>query len=79
MTTPSTNAPFVRAFRKGLRELKVKDAPAARAQILSILGVTTKQSFAYYANGRAQTLDVEKARRIEEVFRRYGISDPWGK
>lgn len=76
--TPTTITPFVRSFRKGLAELKVKDAPAVKEEIKGILGITTKQSFARYADGKAPTLDVDKARRIEEVFARYGVFEPWG-
>lgn len=78
MTSNITNTPFVRSFRKGLAEIKMKDSQAVRAELKDILGVSTKQSLARYANGKAKTLDVDKARAIEEVFARYGVSDPWG-
>jgi hypothetical protein len=67
-----------RAFRKGLSEVRVKDVPAVKAEIMDILGVTTKQSFIRYADGKVANLDVEKARRIEAVFARYGIENCWG-
>ena len=35
----------VRAFRKGLSEVRVKDVPEVKAELMEILGVTTKQSF----------------------------------
>lgn len=66
-----------RAFRKGLRQLRVMDAQAARKEIMSVLGVTTKQSFQRYANGKAN-LDVVKAARIAAVFTKYGVNDCWG-
>ena len=67
-----------KAFRKGLREIKVKDAPDVRAAIFGILGVSTKQSFANYANGKMVNLDVDKARQIESLFASYGVTDCWG-
>lgn len=67
-----------KAFRKGLREIKVKDAPDVRAAIFKILGVTTKQSFSNYANGKTVNLDVDKARQIEALFASYGVTDCWG-
>lgn len=76
--TPNANTPTVRSFRKGLAEIKFKDSQAVRAELKAILGVTTKQALAHYANGRIKNLDVEKARRIEEVFAKYGVTDPWG-
>ena len=72
-----TNNPN-KAFRKGLREIKVKDESEVRTAILGILGVTTKQSFANYANGKTVNLDVDKARRIEALFASYGVYDCWG-
>ena len=72
-TTPS------RAFDKGLRELRVKDVNAARAEIMAALGVNTAQSLRNYARGLKKTLDVEKAAAIAAIFARYGVADPWGK
>lgn len=67
-----------RAFKKGLSELKVKDVPAVRARLARILGVTTNVSINNYANGKVQTLDVDKARQIEALFASYGVASPWG-
>lgn len=67
-----------RAFAKGLKELRVKDVEQVRSAIISILGVTTMQSFRNYANGRVETLDVEKAKQIEALFASYGVNNPWG-
>lgn len=52
--------------------------PAVKAEIMDILGVTTKQSFIRYADGKVANLDVEKARKIEAVFAQYGIENCWG-
>ena len=71
-TTPS------RAFDKGLRELRVKDVNAARAEIMAALGVNTAQSLRNYARGLKKSLDVEKAANIAAIFARYGVADPWG-
>ena len=67
-----------KAFRKGLREIRVKDAPDVRAAIFRILGVKTKQSFTNYANGKMVNLDADKARQIENLFLSYGVTEPWG-
>ena len=76
-TTMKTINPS-KAFRKGLREIRVKDVPEVRAAIYRILGITTKQSFGYYANGCMVNLDVDKARQIESLFASYGVTDCWG-
>ena len=57
----------MRAFRKGLSEVRVKDVPEVKTELMEILGVTTKQSFIRYADGKVANLDVEKARRIEAL------------
>lgn len=66
-----------RSFRRGLRELKVKDVEAVKAAVAAELGVTTRQSFAGYRDGK-RLLDVCKATAIETIFARYGVADPWG-
>ena len=75
--TQNTGNP--RAFRKGLRELKVKDQPQVREAIYRILEVKTKQSFQRYSAGRAKRLDVLKAQQIADLFAAYGVADCWGE
>lgn len=75
--TTSTTTPQ-RAFRKGLREVKVGDVDAVRASLKEVLGVTTRQSLAAYADGK-RTLDVTTAARIESVFKNYGVPACWGE
>ena len=67
-----------KAFLKGLSELKVKDLPDVREALYKILRITTPQHFRNYANGKVQTLDVDKARQIEALFAAYGVANPWG-
>lgn len=78
MSNGTQNNTATRSFRKGLRQLRVMDAPVVKARIMSILGVTTKQSYLRYASGKAANLDIEKARRIEQTFAEYGVTDCWG-
>ena len=66
-----------RAFIRGLRELKVKDVPACRKELMEVLGLKTRQSMTAYRNGRMK-LDVVKADEIEQIFRKYGVQDCWG-
>ena len=78
MSNETKNTNEKRAFAKGMRELRVKDLDQARTSIMSILGVTTLQSFRNYANGKVKTLDVDVAHQIEALFESYGIMNPWG-
>ncbi|MBQ3812859.1 MAG: hypothetical protein II841_04765 [Bacteroidales bacterium] len=74
----NTTTATQKSFRKGLRELRVKDVAPVKAQLLEILGVTSKQSFIRYADGKVANLDVEKARKIETLFALYGVTECWG-
>ena len=67
-----------RAFRKGLNNVKVKDLPHVKERLMAILEVTTPQSLRNYADGRITTLDIEKAKQIEQLFASYGVADCWG-
>lgn len=78
MDNKKQNIPTVRAFNEGLRKLRVKDVPEVKAEIMVILGVKTRQSFARYASGRAANLDIQKAAKIQETFAKYGVPDCWG-
>lgn len=79
MTKAVTTNNATRAFNRGLRELKVKDAPEVRKGIFRILGVKSKQAFQYYASGKAVSLDVLKAQQIEALFAAYGVKECWGE
>lgn len=68
----------VKAFRKGLRELRYKDYLRVKREIYVILGVSARQTFNAYADGRRE-LDVDKYNRIDALFRANGVTDCWGK
>lgn len=68
----------VKAFRKGLRELKYKDYLPVKREIFRILGVSARQTFNAYADGKRE-LDIDKYNRIADLFRANGVSDCWGK
>jgi len=67
-----------KAFRKGLRELRVREVQEVKAELYAVLGINNRTSFVAYADGR-QSLPVEKYMGIERVFRAHGIEDCWGK
>lgn len=66
-----------RALRKGLREVKAGDVQIVKSHLRRILGVTARNQFALYLDGK-MNLDVLKANQIEIMFRQYGVSNPWG-
>ena len=67
-----------KAFRKGLDNLKKKDYLRVKREIYVILGVSARQTFNAYADGRRE-LDVDKYNRIDALFRANGVADCWGK
>lgn len=68
-----------KSFRKGLGLLRAKDVPKVREEIRQCLGLSesSRALFARYCDGK-MTLDVSKYKEIEEIFKRHGVSDPWG-
>lgn len=65
------------SFKTGYMQLKQKDAPAVKAEIMNGLGLTTRMSWHIRLNGKIQPKQSEKE-YIETVFKRYGIIDIWG-
>ena len=64
-------------FSKGLSELRICQNAAARAEIMEALGVNNRVSLRNYAEGRIK-LDVLVADKIERIFRKYDVHQPWG-
>lgn len=67
-----------KSFRKGLRELRVREVQEVKAELYAVLGINNRISFAAYADGK-QMLPIEKYMGIERVFKAHGIDDCWGK
>lgn len=68
----------ITSFRKGLRELKVKDYPDAKAKIMEAIGINNRTSFSSYADGKTQ-MKVDQYKAVEAVFASYGIRNCWGR
>ena len=66
-----------KAFLKGLRELRVMDVESCKADIMAALEINNPVSFRNYSRG-LNGLDVDKFARIQAVFAKYGVKDPWG-
>ena len=65
-------------FGAGWQQLRLIDTKAVKQEIMQILGVTTEASFHNYKRGRLIP-DRLEAEQIENVFRKYGITEIWGK
>lgn len=73
----------VRAFRKGLavfdKEIDAikRKRMALRADLMNALDINNRVSFSHYADGKTK-LDKAVAIRVTNVFKKYGIDNPWG-
>lgn len=67
-----------KALRKGLREIKVGDNKVFREKLMQTIGCKTRVTLLKYINGNAR-LDVVTAHNIEQLFKDYGVNQPWGE
>lgn len=68
-----------KSFLKGMREIRVGDSKAVAAELKDVIGINTRQGFAFWRDGREAKLDIEVEAGIESVFAKYGVRDPWGE
>lgn len=62
-----------KGFRKGLNHVKHGEYDECVEELIKFLQVTTMEGFRYYAYGRGSSLDKEKAKAIEDIFKKYGV------
>lgn len=67
-----------RAFKSGLDKVPSGKLRACKEELMNVMGVKTLQSLREYSKGRRK-LDILCAKKIEEVFERYGVIYPWGE
>lgn len=68
---------IVKAFRKGLSEVRVGDLQEVNEEIKAILKIKSPQQYAKYKDGRMK-LDVAEYEAIKRVFERRGVKQPFG-
>lgn len=68
---------IVKAFRKGLSEVRVGDLQEVNEEIKAILKIKSPQQYAKYKDGRMK-LEVEEYNAIKRVFERRGVKQPFG-
>lgn len=67
------------SFNKGLREVEHGKIPVIRKELTNALGISCRQAFYKYRDGKAKNLSVINKEVIERIFKAYGVSDPWGE
>lgn len=63
------------SFFKGTRKVKYEDYKSLQIDLMSILGTKSKQHY-YQKRKRIQNIPAQEKEAVEEVFKRYGITDP---
>lgn len=71
---------YQEGFRKGYDQLKQKDVPDAKKELIEALGIreTNRVSWGNYLNGNTEP-KASQAAAVEAIFLKYGITDVWGK
>jgi len=69
---------YKEGFNAGWQQLRQKDVAECRKEICKVLGVNNRNSFIYYKNGNIEP-KVSQAFEIEKIFKKYGITNIWGK
>lgn len=68
------------AFTKGLAtadKMPGEIGAMIRAELMSGLNIKNRQAFYVRSVGKVKHTDFER-KGIEETFKKYGVSDPWG-
>jgi hypothetical protein len=69
---------YKEGFNRGYLQLKLKDANEAQKEIWSALGINNRTTFHFYKIGKVEC-KASQAEEVERVFKKYGITDIWGK
>jgi hypothetical protein len=65
------------SFQKGFGQVKQKDIPAVRQDIMNALGITTRPNWNRRLKGEVVP-KVTEAEAIEAIFAKYGVKEVWG-
>jgi len=65
-----------KGFERGLSRLRIADFDQAREEIMAAIGINNRVSWFEYKTGRRE-LKIGQAKAVEEVFKKYGITDIW--
>lgn len=66
------------SFKKGFDQVKQKDIPEVKKKIMEALNLNFRSSWKARLDGKVEPR-VSEAKKIEEIFAEYGITDIWGK
>ncbi|WP_337941454.1 hypothetical protein [Parabacteroides sp.] len=63
------------SFLKGTRKVKYEDYKSLQNDLMNALGTKSKQHY-YQKRKRIQNIPAQEKEAVEDVFKRYGITDP---
>ena len=63
------------SFLKGIRKVKYEDYMPLQNELIEALGIKTKQHY-YQKRKRIPNISVQEKEAVEQVFSKYGITDP---
>lgn len=69
---------YTAGFHKGWNQLRLMDTQQAQKELMDALGIKNKMSWNKYRNGQIEP-KASQAAKVEEVFKKYGITNVWGK
>lgn len=65
------------SFKKGFGQVKNKDVPAVKRDIMSALSIETRYAWGQRLKGNVEP-KVSEAEAIEDIFKKYGVTKIWG-
>ena len=66
------------SFRPGMLQLKWADVPKVRKEIMSVLGITSRNGWSWRLRGKVEPKKSE-VDAIEKIFAKYGVTQNiWG-
>ena len=69
---------YTAGFHKGWNQLRLKDVEPAKKELMQALGINNKMSWNKYRNGQIEPR-ASQAANVEAIFKKYGITNIWGK
>ncbi|MDR1459698.1 MAG: hypothetical protein LBI60_05745 [Bacteroidales bacterium] len=70
--------PYKKGFNKGFLQVKLGDEETVKKEIEKALSAKNRNTFYVYKKGVVEC-KASQAVEIECIFRKYGITDVWGK
>ena len=71
------NEKVIQGFAFGISQVQIRYKKEIEEKIKDVLSVKSSAAYHNYRTGR-QKLKTDQALQIQEIFKQYGINQPWG-